>query len=79
MITHAEIDNRLKELTGLQHGWDGYGAEPISDATIAACCVVARALVDIGRHISITPTSTETLEIGWMEGDLDCIAEINAV
>jgi hypothetical protein len=76
--TTEDIDARLDQLAKLEAGWDGYLTEPFSETVIKSARVVALAIVAEGHAIAITPTSTETIAIEWMDGNMECIAEVSA-
>lgn len=78
MTSRADVDERLSVLSGLSQGWDGYHAQPFSREAIDAARVVAYLLADAGKHFSMVPTSGETIAIEWMEGDIECLADIDA-
>lgn len=78
MHTTADIDARLDQLAKLEAGWDGYLTGPFSQTVVKSARVVAYAIAAAGHSIAITPTSAETIAIEWMDGDMECIAEISA-
>jgi len=77
MTKECRTCQRLDELAKLSCGWDGYTANGISPETIMAAREVAHALTIAGKCISIVPTSAETIAIEWIEGDVECLADID--
>lgn len=70
---------RVKVLKELPHGWDGFGAAPVTKEAVKSCLQILSEIVDlphsssIGRKLFIAPLPDGGLELDWdfqVENDL---------
>jgi len=74
-----DLAQRVKVLKELPHGWDGFGAVPLTRDALKSCLEILNAIVDlpdsssIGRKLFIAPLPDGGLELDWdfqVENDL---------
>ena len=67
---NPEWSERVKYLTGLESGWDGYGSDPIAEAAVDGCCVILEDVATVihagdVQHPFIAPLADGGLELEW--------------
>ena len=77
--TQPEWAQRIKVLKELRHGWDGFGAAPVTKDAVRGCLQILSAIIDlphgssIGGKLFIAPLPDGGLELDWdfrLENDL---------
>jgi len=77
--TQPDWAQRVQVLKELPHGWDGFGAAPVTKEAVKSCIQVLSAIVDlphsssIGSRLFIAPLPDGGLELDWdfqVENDL---------
>ena len=77
--TQPDWAQRIKVLKELAHGWDGFGAVPVTKDAVKGCLQILSAIIDlphgskIGKKLFIAPLPDGGLELDWdfqVENDL---------
>ena len=75
-----ELQSRLNELTGLERGWDGYDALPVSYACASfAASLMETICVDSVPAPSLVPGPDGTIQIEWHRAGFDIEVHIRGV
>lgn len=78
-LFEASLRQRLAELKSLPNGWDGEGAEPISNVTSQKAQSVGLRLLEWTHPPEITPNAGDTLTFEWESDVGSALLEIGHV
>lgn len=79
LLPEAGMRKRLAELATLAINWDGAGAEPLSELTLANARNVALLLSGKTRFPEITPNAGDAIAFEWESGAGSALMEIGHV